>query len=297
MATRAFGQMLAQLECSAPQERAGIFIASSYLSKSSWLSAGHHLKRAWSRARLFHSISNASGRLGVVNVFPGIEQVFPGYRKSRQSNVGRGWFTKKSVSGKKRFGNALIIGPLRSHTLHQPILGHVNSDIQAEVDSSNNEISSPQNLSCGHYSSRWKVPHRPDAVQVPVGHQHWGGRRTPMRVCSWQWRGSLYQIEACQEFWLKCSETLRKLDLAVETARWDAEEQMPKKLAEAISLNISEWLRRRALMGIRDIGEWKSYAIERFKGILDLTVKSSPQTRSPIPAWAAEKVKEAWNIH
>jgi len=26
MATRAFGQMLAQLECSAPQERAGIFI-------------------------------------------------------------------------------------------------------------------------------------------------------------------------------------------------------------------------------------------------------------------------------
>ncbi len=118
-----------------------------------------------------------------------------------------------------------------------------------------------------------------------------------MRVCSWQWRGSLYQIEACQEFWLKCSETLRKLDLAVEMARWDAEEQMPKKLAEAISLNISEWLRRRALMGIRDIGEWKSYAIERFKGILDLTVKSSPQTRSPIPAWAAEKVKEAWNIH
>ena len=54
MATRAFGQMLAQLECSAPQERTEIFIASSYLSKSSWLSARHHLKRAWSRARLFH---------------------------------------------------------------------------------------------------------------------------------------------------------------------------------------------------------------------------------------------------
>jgi hypothetical protein len=74
-------------------------------------------------------------------------------------------------------------------------------------------------------------------------------------------RGSLYQIEACQEFWLKCSETLRKLNLAVEMARRDAEEQVPKKLAEAISLNISEWLRiafaqflsseARALMGIQ----------------------------------------------
>jgi hypothetical protein len=44
-------------------------------------------------------------------------------------------------------------------------------------------------------------------------------------------------------------------------ARRDAEEQVPKKLAEAISLNISEWLRiafaqflsseARALMGIQ----------------------------------------------
>jgi hypothetical protein len=118
--------------------------------------------------------------------------------------------------------------------------------------------------------------------------------------------GNAIQIEAHQDFWLKCSETLRKLDLAVEMARRDAEEQVPKKLAEQISLHISEWLRiafaqflsseARSLMGIKDVGEWKAYAIERFKGILDLTVKSSLQTRSPIPNWAAAKVREAWSV-
>jgi hypothetical protein len=53
----------------------------------------------------------------------------------------------------------------------------------------------------------------------------------------------------------------------------------------------------RTLIGIQNAHEWEAYAIERFKGILDLTVKSSVQTHSPIPAWAAEKVKEAWNVH
>lgn len=120
-------------------------------------------------------------------------------------------------------------------------------------------------------------------------------------------KGDPLQIRELQDFWLECSKTLRKLDLAVEMARRDAEEQVPKKLAEQISLHVSEWIRIafaqflssevRALMGIKDVGEFKSYAVERFRGILDLTVKSSLQTRSPIPAWAAEKVKEAWNIH
>jgi hypothetical protein len=119
-------------------------------------------------------------------------------------------------------------------------------------------------------------------------------------------KGNPFQIEALQDFWLKCSETLRKLDLAVEMARRDAEEQVPKKLAEDVSLFVAEWLRiafaqflsseARSLMGIRDVAEFKSYSIERFRGILDLTVKSSLQTRSPIPEWAAEKVKEAWNV-
>jgi len=49
-------------------------------------------------------------------------------------------------------------------------------------------------------------------------------------------------------------------------------------------------------MGIRDDGEWKHYAIERFKSILYLTVRSSLKTRSPIPDWAASKVTESWNV-
>jgi hypothetical protein len=55
--------------------------------------------------------------------------------------------------------------------------------------------------------------------------------------------GDQFQIQAAQEYWLKCMETLRRLDLAVEIARRDAEEQIPKKLAEDIALFISDWLR------------------------------------------------------
>lgn len=130
--------------------------------------------------------------------------------------------------------------------------------------------------------------------------------RAHARLLTAMEKGNPSQIEALQDFWLKCSENLRKLDLAVEMARRDAEEQVPKRLAEELSLYIAEWLRiafaqflsseARSLMGIRDIGEWKSYAIERFKGILDVTVKASLQTRSPIPKWAADKVREAWNV-
>jgi hypothetical protein len=130
--------------------------------------------------------------------------------------------------------------------------------------------------------------------------------RAHARLLAAMQRGNPVQVQELQDFWLKCSETLRKLDLAVEMARRDAEEQVPKRLAEQISLYISEWLRiafaqflsseARSLMGIKDVGEWKAYAIERFKGILDLTVKSSLQTKSPIPNWAADKVREAWNV-
>jgi hypothetical protein len=49
-------------------------------------------------------------------------------------------------------------------------------------------------------------------------------------------------------------------------------------------------------MGITDIGEFKSYSMTRFKGILALTVRNSLKTQSPIPEWAAEKVKESWNV-
>jgi hypothetical protein len=65
----------------------------------------------------------------MVNGFPRIEQVFPGNWKSRQSNVGRSWFTEKAVTGEKRFCDALIIGSLRPQALNQPIPGHFDSDI------------------------------------------------------------------------------------------------------------------------------------------------------------------------
>ena len=52
----------------------------------------------------------------------------------------------------------------------------------------------------------------------------------------------------------------------------------------------------RPLQGIKVVGEWMLYAFERFKGILDLTVRNSLKTNSPIPSWVAEKVKESWNV-
>ena len=51
-----------------------------------------------------------------------------------------------------------------------------------------------------------------------------------------------------------------------------------------------------ALMGIRDFGQWKANALQRFVGILHMIVRNSLRTRSPIPEWAAQKVMESWNV-
>jgi hypothetical protein len=37
-------------------------------------------------------------------------------------------------------------------------------------------------------------------------------------------------------------------------------------------------------------------AIERFRGILHATVKTSIANNSPIPSWAADKIIESWNV-
>jgi hypothetical protein len=118
--------------------------------------------------------------------------------------------------------------------------------------------------------------------------------------------GDQFQISAAEDFWLKCSEALRRLDLAVELARRDAEEMVPKRLACDVALAIADWLRisfavflsseTLPLMGLRSPGEFKHYAFERFRSILHLTIGNSLSTRSPIPDWAAEKVKESWNV-
>jgi hypothetical protein len=105
----------------------------------------------------------------------------------------------------------------------------------------------------------------------------------------------------------RANETLRRLDLAVETERRNALEQIPLRQIEAVAAQISTWLRvaferflsaeTGPLMAIADLGEFKAHAIDRFKGILHLEVKTSLRTNPPIPDWAAAKVVEAWNIH
>jgi hypothetical protein len=117
-------------------------------------------------------------------------------------------------------------------------------------------------------------------------------------------KGNPFVIRETQEFWLKCSETLRRLDLAVEIARRDVEERLPKRQAAAVVLYVAEWLRiafaqflsaeSSNLMALKSLGEFEKYAFERFRGILDLTVKNSAATKSPIPVWAAEKISECW---
>jgi hypothetical protein len=77
--------------------------------------------------------------------------------------------------------------------------------------------------------------------------------------------GDRFRIQDAQDFWLKCSEVLRRLDLAVELARRDAEEQVPKRLACEVATAISDWLRIsfmiflssecQVLMGIRDTNQ------------------------------------------
>jgi hypothetical protein len=47
---------------------------------------------------------------------------------------------------------------------------------------------------------------------------------------------------------------------------------------------------------VSDTNKWKAHAITAFKSILHLTVRNSLKTNSPIPPWAAEKVKESWNV-
>jgi hypothetical protein len=118
--------------------------------------------------------------------------------------------------------------------------------------------------------------------------------------------GNPFQIKTCQEFYLRSSETLRRLDLAVETERRTILEQIPMRQIEDISRQISDWLRSAfeqfltaessGLMAITNLGEFKFSAIERFRGILHATVKTSLRTDPPIPDWAAANVVEAWNV-
>jgi hypothetical protein len=58
--------------------------------------------------------------------------------------------------------------------------------------------------------------------------------------------GNPFQVKAAQEFYLRSSEVLRRLDLAVENERRNAEEHVPLRQIEDISAQISTWLRHRS---------------------------------------------------
>jgi hypothetical protein len=118
--------------------------------------------------------------------------------------------------------------------------------------------------------------------------------------------GDQFQIKAAQEFYLRTSESLRRLDAAIEVERRKSDDQVPLLLVEQISAQISGWLRiafaqflnaeSLGLMGIKDLGAFKFLAIERFKSLLHSTVKASLRSDASIPDWAAARVVEAWNV-
>jgi hypothetical protein len=119
-------------------------------------------------------------------------------------------------------------------------------------------------------------------------------------------RSNPVEIDAAQTFWLKCSEVLRRLDLAIELSRRSEEEQIPLRKAQDAVLFVAEWLRISvttflssetiSLMGIKDPGEFRAYFGQRYKGILDLTVKNADKTCSAVPDWAKATIKTAWNV-
>ena len=73
--------------------------------------------------------------------------------------------------------------------------------------------------------------------------------------------GDRFAIADAQDFWLKCSETLRRLDLAVETARREAETQIPLRVAQDAVTFSAEWLRIAiARCGGQTLGKVITYA-------------------------------------
>jgi hypothetical protein len=129
----------------------------------------------------------------------------------------------------------------------------------------------------------------------------------PATVWRWIQRGCDIDSEDSIQQFLSGNKRRRNSNLAVETERRTALEQIPMRQVEDVSAQISTWLRvaferflsaeTGPLMAIADLGEFKAHAIDRFKGILHLEVKTSLRTNPPIPDWAAAKVVEAWNIH
>jgi hypothetical protein len=118
--------------------------------------------------------------------------------------------------------------------------------------------------------------------------------------------GDRFEIDACQTYWLKVAETLRRLDVSIDLARRQAETQISLRQAEDVVTYVAEWLRIAVtqflssetvpLMGIKTSGDFRAYFLERFAGVMHLTIRNADKTRSAIPSWAKARIETAWNI-
>jgi hypothetical protein len=81
---------------------------------------------------------------------------------------------------------------------------------------------------------------------------------------------------------------------------------IPLKTARDAVTFVSEWLRISLTTflsaegftlagGFKTIGELKSYFIES-KGIMFLTLNNAGKTNSPVPPWALERIRTAFNV-
>jgi hypothetical protein len=48
--------------------------------------------------------------------------------------------------------------------------------------------------------------------------------------------------------------------------------------------------------GFKTVGDLKHYFADRFKGVILLTLKNAGKTNSPVPLWALERIKIAFNV-
>ena len=89
--------------------------------------------------------------------------------------------------------------------------------------------------------------------------------------------------------------------------RRSEDEMIPLKTAQEVVTFVSEWLRISIMTflsaegltlagGFKTVGDLKAYFIERFRGVLFLTLKNADQTNSALPQWARERIETAWNV-
>jgi hypothetical protein len=120
-------------------------------------------------------------------------------------------------------------------------------------------------------------------------------------------RGNPIEIQDAQEGWLKIAEVLRRLDAGVALARRSEQEMIPLKTAQDAVTFVSEWLRISIATflsaegltlagGFKTIGELKVYFFEPFKGVMFLTLRNAGKSNSPVPPWALERIKIAFNM-